>query len=853
MINSNLVSSDYKDYNFEGVLRKNISKESSKISKVSSLEVISGKKLALVKILHLASSFSNQSNTPNVFETKGFASKQFSPETIKLPEKFQKAFVFNYSLKSKNSFLPRIKSSQLINPVIKKFLNKEARGALGQSEAEEALTAIETVIAGCSGKTTSEELKKTLEEISTQAEAFEAKEEDFSPQDILSIWNLSLRTANTICRMGLPAAETLRFIEQLKTYDQQESLRKIFAQERLEEMISIVEELRDALSEEDFQFFEEFASKLGEMDVDQEYTEEQIDAILDSSYELADLINASKLSQNDKIKYNQRLGNLFEYQVELLKIWQKLGDYELALKNQQLSVFQEAVRQVESLVSIFAPVNFSSSLETFSALEASSALQTLLSINSLFESLSDEQKRSINEGLNSLMALAPYLGGVWAYFLASAATKAKPGITEGEMGVALEKGLASTIDVGVSLISKAKEWVRQVAKDSGNLYANRELRSGEAHFIVYKPKTNETYGEQKSKIAPKAPGDPVEINFDFMNRDAGAFLGSFASVAEEQKTTITEKYQTFNALANTSEQQSKEDIDSDVLEAQALKTLEVSSYQENSRIRIRELKSLALPSSIASVLIDHYMPREVDFLEGLYKKLYYSNLGSTVGNEILNAISGYINSGTFFNFASFVGQQPVVGIKDTNVFPGTKESAENRLKSEKEAAQKFALQTEQGLKVLSEQVAIVNNDPKITQEERAYIIGLLTSYENSLRTIASNLTTISNFLDQIKIEDSSKEQAGTFKVTGPNNWKDNLKSLEEAVVSGLPGQGGFGGMFNVQAKIQSDQQSFADMGQTYQLNLQMHLTGMQQEWTVVATSLQVLNQIYLGLARSLLR
>ncbi|WP_213319135.1 CT620/CT621 family type III secretion system effector [Chlamydiifrater volucris] len=848
MTNSDSISSDYKDFSFERITRKNVSKESYRINNLTSMEIISGKKIALTKILHLASDFSNQINKQDNFDrcfSHSLISEQYSPETIRLPEKFQKAFVLKYSLKSHDSCLPPIKSSWMEKSQI--LFSDELVENLAQNEAREALGANKSVLEECTTKITSEELLKKLQEIISLVDELQNKEEPYSQQDILNIWDLSLQTANTICRMGLPAAETLSFIERLKTYNQEDSLKKIFSRERLEKMLSILMEIRDALSEENFQPFGELFDKLGELETEQDYSEEQIEVILNNSYELVNLITSSKLSQNSKVKYNRHLGDLFEYQIELLKIFQKLGDCELALENQLLNTFQETVQQVEGLVSIFAPVNLSSNLDTFAALEASSALQKLLLINSLFKNLKEEQKNIINQGLAGLNGLASYLGGVWAYFLASTVTHLNPDATEEEIGNKILEELRATKNFGINLVTKVEKTIQSIVENKGKLLI---AESGVTHFVVYKRHLDPLSQGASDYLSND---NPVEINYQFMNRGEGAFLGSFAKAAQEQKSTITAAYKTFKSLSETSEQQSTEEMSREEASRESLRKLEFSSYRENSQIRISELKSLALPSSIASVLIDHYMPKEVDFLEGLYKKLYYSNLGSSVGNDILNAIPGYINSGTFFNFASFVGQQPVVGIKDENTFPGTKESAENRLKSEKEAAQKLLEQTRDGLEAINTQTKLVNEDSKISQEQRAYLTGLLVGYETSLGTIASNLITISNFLDQITISDGGQGKAGTFKVEGPVNWRDNLKALEEAVVSGLPSEGTRGGMFNVQALIQSDQQSFADMGQTYQLNLQMHLTSMQQEWTVVATSLQVLNQIYLGLARSLLR
>ena len=231
-------------------------------------------------------------------------------------------------------------------------------------------------------------------------------------------------------------------------------------------------------------------------------------------------------------------------------------------------------------------------------------------------------------------------------------------------------------------------------------------------------------------------------------------------------------------------------------------------------------------------------------------------MGSSVGNAVLDAISQYVNAATYFTFASYVGQQPAVGVGSSSsadnkdVFPGSAESALSKLNTEREKAAAYLKSTQDALVVIGEQVDRVNADDKITNEQRTRILDTLENYKDNLNSISGSLVLLQNYLSPLSVTEGTV--AGTFKVTGgQDQWQSRLEILEDALISGLPGNAIGGGMFPVQALVQSDQQSYADMGQNYQLELQMHLTSMQQEWTVVATSLQLLNQMYLSLARSL--
>ena len=272
-----------------------------------------------------------------------------------------------------------------------------------------------------------------------------------------------------------------------------------------------------------------------------------------------------------------------------------------------------------------------------------------------------------------------------------------------------------------------------------------------------------------------------------------------------------------------------------------------------------EIRSLPLPSAVAAVLIDRYMPKEIDYLTQMKADLYYSNLGSSVGNAMIDAISQFVNGATYFNFASFAGQQPMTAMA-TDTFPGSMETAQAKLALEKQQSKLYLEYANKALEEVRTQLARVQNDTVITNEQRLRITDALQGYADNLNAISGSLVLLQIYLNPLSVGvrdgtkpgDNGKDPEGTFHVFGgQDQWQARLETLEDALVSGLPSNIISGGLFPVQASVQADQQAFADMGQSYQLEMQMHMTAMQQEWTVVATSLQILNQIYLGLTRKL--
>ncbi|CRH48488.1 Protein of uncharacterised function%2C DUF582 [Chlamydia trachomatis] len=166
--------------------------------------------------------------------------------------------------------------------------------------------------------------------------------------------------------------------------------------------------------------------------------------------------------------------------------------------------------------------------------------------------------------------------------------------------------------------------------------------------------------------------------------------------------------------------------------------------------------------------------------------------------------------------------------------------------------------TEAAKTTVTNQQSAVTNDDKLSTEQKAKIKAELTQYTDMLNAINNSLTSLKTQLAPLSVS-TVEGVDGVFEVKngipGENgkNWRLVLQTLEDTVVSGEVGSPTNIGMFQMQALVHLNQQAYADMGQNFQLELQMHLTSMQQEWMVVATSLQLLNQIYLGLARNLLR
>ncbi|EQM63051.1 hypothetical protein H359_0080 [Chlamydia ibidis 10-1398/6] len=696
---------------------------------------------------------------------------------------------------------------------------------------------------------------------------------------------------------AIPGGKKTEYINELaKQYGNEETLVQVFADGRVEGLQDILNVVLSKLSEEDSSIFADLITELDELRTQTEnFDEAGLARIKQAGETLTNLINESALSKNDKVAFVQKIVALYEDQVAAVQSFRIVMEATVFVNQHQEAVFAQISNLVASLMGTFAPIDLGAVASEISSASISAALQAARAINSRFTDLTEAQQNLVNTAMRQLETFNAdkYLGAVWAYFVASTVLANKPTATMQEVGAAITAESKEMTGSTFALASSMESAMKKIVETSGKFYPAQVARIAETAaeeeraLALEAPvdgasenrvvKTEEFYTiysqiSQAAKLVP-APDTSaiaaynattrmgavatVAINYILLNFGDTGFLPNISQAAKAQAEPTARAYFQFRSQSQVEFQKLGNAVEQAQNESNQFSSFKDSLYSEQLFAQAGETRVLPLPSAVASVLIDRYMPKEVDFLTKIYQQLYYSNIGSSVGNAMIEAISKYVNAATYFNFGSYVGQQPAVGAGalpsdgQGDMFPGNADSARAKLNTEREQAALYLQYTQNAEKVLEEQLAKITADSKLTNEQRTQIIDNLNNYRDNLNSISGALVLLQNYLAPLGV--TNGDVAGTFKVTGGSaQWQARLEILEDALVSGLSGSAISGGMFPLQAMVQSDQQSYADMGQNYQLELQMHLTSMQQEWTVVSTSLQVLNQIYLSLARSLM-
>ncbi|WP_080123159.1 CT620/CT621 family type III secretion system effector [Chlamydia suis] len=622
------------------------------------------------------------------------------------------------------------------------------------------------------------------------------------------------------------------------------SIEQVFADIRIEGLQDILNIVQTKLSPEEFASFQELQSLIDSL---REYVDpfqtEGFDTILQTSEALAEAIIKTSLPSNEKIELCRNIADLYRDQVLSIKNLDNVLNETIFINARMHSLFTDICSLVEFIMGSFAPIGLNETTIEVTNASIAGSLQAIRAIDARFHELTAEQQTLVNETVKKLNDFkgGDYIGAVWAYFTAATVISSNDSVSMNDIKQALT-AQANTVVSSFELAQTLKNSMKSIVADNCRFITN--VDGVDRDYTICSVDNNSN----------KVVLNPVLLNFG-----SRGFLPNITLAANNHAETSARAFFRFRALTQVESAKLESTLQGSEHFLQRITQLRKDLLSYQLLAQSYEIRSLPLPSAVAAVLIDRYMPKEIDYLTQMKADLYYSNLGSSVGNAMIDAISQFVNGATYFNFASFAGQQPMTAMA-TDTFPGSMETAQAKLALEKQQSKLYLEYANKALEEVKTQLARVQNDTVITNEQRLRITDALQGYADNLNAISGSLVLLQIYLNPLSVGvrdgtkpgDNGKDPEGTFHVFGgQDQWQARLETLEDALVSGLPSNIISGGLFPVQASVQADQQAFADMGQSYQLEMQMHMTAMQQEWTVVATSLQILNQIYLGLTRKL--
>lgn len=259
------------------------------------------------------------------------------------------------------------------------------------------------------------------------------------------------------------------------------------------------------------------------------------------------------------------------------------------------------------------------------------------------------------------------------------------------------------------------------------------------------------------------------------------------------------------------------------------------------------LEATNLGSAMIFLVLNSQLPKQQTFLEPLIQEINYNNLAANAVNDLLAITTAFPTTSVYYNLSSYLVQSK----EGVDLFYGDYFETTTALAREREYISRDSDRCRRAQQLTDQLITKINALSGISSAQKSSMLNAAYMYGYILTITFDQLIILDALLLNLKIEAERKDgnyNKDVFKITGPTDWISVLSTLEGFVANGFSHNDPIAGLGPLYTQIQSDQQNYLTQSQTQQLNLQNQMTNVQQEWTLMSTSLQVLNSTLSHLA-----
>lgn len=269
-----------------------------------------------------------------------------------------------------------------------------------------------------------------------------------------------------------------------------------------------------------------------------------------------------------------------------------------------------------------------------------------------------------------------------------------------------------------------------------------------------------------------------------------------------------------------------------------------ASFTAERKIAVESwLNSESLGSAFIYLILNSQLPKQSAFLNPLIEEINFNNLAANAINDLLKITNHFSTTSVYYNLSSYLIQSK----EGDHLFCGDYFETCLALSREKEYIARDTDRCRRAQALVNALLDKIKKLPGISSSQQSEMLDATSNYMYALSITFNQLNVLNALLSNLTITpEKDKDNAykkTVFKIMGPTDWIPTLASLEGFISNGFPNSTPTGGLGPLFTQIQSDQQNYTTQGQTQQLNLQNQMTNVQQEWTLVSTSMQVLNRI----------
>ncbi|CCP62664.1 CT620/CT621 family type III secretion system effector [Chlamydia trachomatis] len=330
-----------------------------------------------------------------------------------------------------------------------------------------------------------------------------------------------------------------------------------------------------------------------------------------------------------------------------------------------------------------------------------------------------------------------------------------------------------------------------------------------------------------------------KINLTAAVREAQSLLTEFQGKASEYLNTFQSEINTLNQTYDTLDP-AKASFNTSTGSTPSLRAQAVDSW----------IDSTSLGSAFIHLILNTQIPKQENFLNPLIQEVNFNNVAANAVNDLLSITNNFSTSSVYYNLSSYL----VESKEGKDLFCGDFFEFMGALAKEHEYIVRdinSCYRAEVFGEALLARVEALAQGHKVTDAQANSMRTQANLYLSFIRIIVEQLAVLDSLLRSLNYEVEKKDNnydKDKYKITGPTDWISTLASLEGYAVNGFDNASLSGGLGPMHTLVQTDQHDYLTQSQTQQLNLQNQMTNIQQEWTLVSTSMQVLNGILSHLA-----
>ncbi|EPP36241.1 CT620/CT621 family type III secretion system effector [Chlamydia avium] len=316
---------------------------------------------------------------------------------------------------------------------------------------------------------------------------------------------------------------------------------------------------------------------------------------------------------------------------------------------------------------------------------------------------------------------------------------------------------------------------------------------------------------------------------------------------EELPTEATEILNTFSQAATEHIQKLQQQITDLEEKYEEFDPANASFTDERANAVTSWLNSESLGSAFIYFILNSQLPKQSILLDPLIEEINFNNLAANAINKLLEITNTFSTTSVYYNFSSYL----VESKEGENLFCGDYYETLVAVSKEKDHIFNDVNLCRRASVLVEELMKKINTLSGASSSQITEMRNATANYNYALNITLNQLNVLNALLTSLTITpemDNNTVKENVFKIVGMKDWMSTLASLEGFIANGFPNISITGGLGTLFTQIQSDQQNYTTQSQTQQLNLQNQMSSVQQEWTLVSTSMQVLNKILTHLA-----